>query len=80
MRPTPAIVNLIPNSEYVGKRLTVKSDGLWHYDTPRWDVYGGTSNAGNRFIIVEELYVNGGRMLKCHDGKYRTADAKNMWT
>jgi N-acetylmuramoyl-L-alanine amidase len=67
-------VESVANSDYVGKTLTVKTDGLWYYDTPRWDVKGGVSAKGDSFFVTEEIRVNGVRMLKCHDGKYRTAD------
>jgi N-acetylmuramoyl-L-alanine amidase CwlA len=72
----PVNVQTVPNSDYVGKTLTSKVDGLWFYNTPRWDVCDGTGNKGDSWIVTEELTVNGGRMLKCLDGKYRTADPK----
>lgn len=67
-------VQSVPNSDYVGKTLTSKVDGLWYYNTPKWDTCDGTSKKGDSFIITDELMVNGGRMVQCHDGKYRTAD------
>lgn len=72
----PVDVKIVENSEYAGKRLTVKNDGLWWYNTPRWDICDGTSSKGHTFTITQELLVNGDRMVKCHDGKYRTADSK----
>lgn len=69
-------VEVVKNSDYVGKNLIVKVDHLWFYDTPRWDIKSGESQKGDKFIITEELLVNGVRMVKCHDGKYRTADPK----
>jgi hypothetical protein len=65
----------VPNSEYVGKTLTSKVDGLWYYNTPKWDTCDGTSNKGDSWIITKEILCNGGRMVLCHDGKYRTASA-----
>ncbi|MFS0820748.1 N-acetylmuramoyl-L-alanine amidase family protein [Bacillus sp. 1P02SD] len=67
-------VTIVKNSEYVGKKLIVKNDGLWFYNTPRWEICDGTSDKGHTFTITEELIVDGRRMVKCHDGKYRTAD------
>ncbi|MFS0822187.1 N-acetylmuramoyl-L-alanine amidase family protein [Bacillus sp. 1P02SD] len=74
--PTPsnAHVRVVGNSEYVGRKLIVKNDGLWFYNAPRWEVCDGTSDKGHTFTIVEELIVDGRKMVKCHDGKYRTAD------
>lgn len=66
----------VPNSDYIGKTLTSKVDGLWYYNTPKWSTCDGTSNKGDSWIITKELTVNGGRMLLCHDGKYRTADSQ----
>jgi hypothetical protein len=63
----------VPNSEYVGKTLTSKVDGLWYYNTPKWDTCDGTSNKGDSWVITKEIMCNGGRMVQCHDGKYRTA-------
>jgi hypothetical protein len=67
-------VQEVLNSDYVGKTLTSKVDGLWYYNTPRWDVCDGTGNKGDAWAITKELTVNGGRMVQCSDGKYRTAD------
>jgi hypothetical protein len=71
-------VQEVQNSDYVGKTLTSKVDGLWYYNTPRWDVSDGTGNKGDSWIIDKELTVNGGRMVLCHDGKYRTADPQHV--
>lgn len=71
-------VNTLAKSELVGRKLTIKTNGLWYYNTPRWDVLGGEGLAGDTFIITEELTVNGARMVKCHDGKYRTADPAHV--
>jgi N-acetylmuramoyl-L-alanine amidase len=68
----------VQKSEYVGRKLIVKADGLPFYDEPRWDKSTGKSGAGHAFIITEELTVNGARMLRCHDGKYRTADPAHV--
>jgi hypothetical protein len=66
----------VPNSEYVGKTLTSKVDGLWYYNTPKWDVCDGTSDKGDSWVITKEIMCNGGRMVQCHDGKYRTASSQ----
>lgn len=73
-----ANVIAVEKSALIGRKLTIKTDKLWYYNTPRWDVKGGEGHTGDRFIITEELTVNGARMVKCHDGKYRTADPAHV--
>ncbi|PLR84367.1 hypothetical protein CVD23_11945 [Bacillus sp. V33-4] len=78
LQPKRFEVNYIPNSEYVGKRLSIKTNGLWFYDTPRWDIKGGEGAIGHSFIITEELRVNGARMFRLHNNKYIAGDSRHI--
>ena len=64
-----------PKSNGIGL-VTVKVPNLWYYNQPSWGALYRVVTKGEVFTVMQELTVDGAKMLKLKSGNYITANPK----